>query len=269
LKKDAYYFPHFSNARTDRRLKRVRKQLGIEGYGIYFMLLETLREQTGFKYPVEDIDLLADEFGTSEEKARAVVSNFGLFEIDENEEFFSPKMLEYLEPYLENKERKRLGGIKGNLLRYNKITKEKLETMTDKEIIDYDKQSKSRSFSLCDSESESVTDHSSSQSKVKESKVKESKVKQSKVKDIYNDDFEHFWSEWKRNIKNDSNKKSSCVSFNKLSDKDKMDLFESIHDYGKSNKDHQYLKRCETYINQRHWEQRVSFLPKVRAMGDF
>ena len=92
MKKDAYYFPHFSNARTDRRLKRVRKQLGIEGYGIYFMVLETLREQTDFKYPIEDIDLLADEFGTSEEKARAVVMNFGLFEIDENEDFFRFKI---------------------------------------------------------------------------------------------------------------------------------------------------------------------------------
>jgi len=185
MKKDAYYFPHFSNARTDRRLKRVRKQLGIEGYGIYFMILETLRDQTEFRYPTEDIDLLADEFGTSEEKARAVVINFGLFDVDENEEFFSPKMLEYMTPYLENKERKRIGGIKGNLLKYKKITKEKLETMNDSEIMEYDKLVKNGKFSHSDSESDSDTDRLSSQSKVKESKVNKSKEKESKSNNIY------------------------------------------------------------------------------------
>jgi hypothetical protein len=180
LKKDAYYFPHFSNARTDRRLKRVRKQLGIEGYGIYFMILETLREQTDFKYPIEDIDLLADEFGTSDEKARAVILNFGLFEVEDSNDFFSPKMIDYLNPYLENKERKRIGGIKGNLLKYKKITREKLDSMTDEEVIEYDKTSKTVKFSHTDSESDSHTDRSSSQSKVKESKVKEKKVNKSK-----------------------------------------------------------------------------------------
>ena len=56
MEKDAYYFPHFSNARHDRKIKRLRKELGAEGYGIYFMILEILREQTGFKYPLEDIN---------------------------------------------------------------------------------------------------------------------------------------------------------------------------------------------------------------------
>ena len=66
--KDAYYFPHFCTARNDRKVKRLRKELGVEGYGIFFMLLEVLREQTDFKFPTEDIDLLADEFNTSEQK---------------------------------------------------------------------------------------------------------------------------------------------------------------------------------------------------------
>ena len=55
--KDAYYFPHFCNARHDRKIKRVTKELGVEGYGIYFMVLEVLREQTDFKYPLSEIDL--------------------------------------------------------------------------------------------------------------------------------------------------------------------------------------------------------------------
>ena len=56
MKKDAYYFPHFSNARNDSKLMRIRRIFGIEGYGIYFMLLEILRDQQNFKYPLESID---------------------------------------------------------------------------------------------------------------------------------------------------------------------------------------------------------------------
>jgi hypothetical protein len=52
MEKEAYYFPHFCNARHDRKIRRLRKELGVEGYGIYFMLLETLREQQDLMYPL-------------------------------------------------------------------------------------------------------------------------------------------------------------------------------------------------------------------------
>ena len=107
MKKDAYYFPHFSNARHDRKLKRVIKDLGIEGYGIYFMVLEVLRDQQDFRYPITDIDLLADEFGTSESKLSVVIKNYDLFEIDEDSNFFSTKMIVYLQPYIERTEKAR------------------------------------------------------------------------------------------------------------------------------------------------------------------
>lgn len=112
MKKDAYYFPHFCNARNDRKIKRVMKELGVEGYGIYFMLLETLREQTNLKYPLEDIDLLADEFGTSEQKIRTVICNYLLFSLDKQNNFFSKKFNEYLKPYFEKSERARVAARK-------------------------------------------------------------------------------------------------------------------------------------------------------------
>ena len=111
MEKDAYYFPHFSNARSDRKLKRVIKELGVEGYGIYFMLLEVLRDQTDFKYPLDDLDLLADEFNTSEQKVRTVVANYKLFEVDDKHMFFSTKFNEFMQPYLTMKEQRRLAGI--------------------------------------------------------------------------------------------------------------------------------------------------------------
>ena len=106
MKKDAYYFPHFCNARHDRKIKRITKELGVEGYGIYFMILEVLREQSEMKYPIEDIDLLADEFRTSEQKVRTVICNYDLFTVDDDQMFFSPKLFLYLEPYFKMKKQR-------------------------------------------------------------------------------------------------------------------------------------------------------------------
>jgi len=134
MKKDAYYFPHFCNARHDRKLKRVQKELGIEGYGIYFMLLEVLRDQDGFKYPLEDIDLLSDEFGTSEQKANAVICNYKLFELDEDNMFFSVKLNEYMTPYLTMKEQRRQAGIKSGEARRKKALSNSRSTGVQREL---------------------------------------------------------------------------------------------------------------------------------------
>jgi hypothetical protein len=76
------------------------------------MLLEILREQQDLMYPMEDMDLLAEEFGVSEAKVRVVICNYQLFEVDEAEKFFSPKMLVYLEPYFRMKEQRKIAGQK-------------------------------------------------------------------------------------------------------------------------------------------------------------
>lgn len=107
MKKDAFYFPHFSNARHDRKIKRVLKDLGVEGYGLFFMLLEVLREQTDLKYPLSDVDLLADEFGTSVAKLKAIIAKYDLFQTDSDGKFFSIKQIFYLQPYFEKSERAR------------------------------------------------------------------------------------------------------------------------------------------------------------------
>jgi len=119
MNKDAFYFPHFSNARNDRKILRLRRELGTEGYGIYFMILEILRDSSDYKYPIEDIDLLADEFKVSEPKVRTVICNYQLFEIDQNQMFFSAKFNEYLAPYLRMKEQRRLAGIASATKRLN------------------------------------------------------------------------------------------------------------------------------------------------------
>ena len=50
--KDAFYFPHDSNARMDNKILDMRAKYGAEGYGLYWMLVEILREQPEYKYPL-------------------------------------------------------------------------------------------------------------------------------------------------------------------------------------------------------------------------
>lgn len=50
--KDAYYFPHDCNARNDPKVLALRSVYGAEGYGVYFMLVEILREQPDYKLQV-------------------------------------------------------------------------------------------------------------------------------------------------------------------------------------------------------------------------
>lgn len=106
MKKDAYYFPHYSNARNDAKLIKLRRVLGIEGYGIYFMILEVLRDQTDFSLPIDGVEDLAFEWHTSKEKIYSVINDYGLFDID-GESFRSDKLILYLQPYIEKSERAR------------------------------------------------------------------------------------------------------------------------------------------------------------------
>lgn len=50
--KDAYYFPHDCNARNDPKILALRSVFGAEGYGVYWMLIEILREQPDYRLQV-------------------------------------------------------------------------------------------------------------------------------------------------------------------------------------------------------------------------
>jgi hypothetical protein len=57
-------------------------QLGMEGYGIYWYLIESLAESGG-TLPLQLIPVLAMQMHTTEAKVNAVVNAFSLFEITE------------------------------------------------------------------------------------------------------------------------------------------------------------------------------------------
>lgn len=95
MKKDTFYFSHDYNAATDTKVLFLRQQLGMEGYGIYWYLVEQLAQAGGF-LPVKIIPVLAMQMQVTEVKVSAVVSKFDLFEMHEDV-FFSVRLNKHLE----------------------------------------------------------------------------------------------------------------------------------------------------------------------------
>ena len=228
MDKEAFYFPHFCGARHDRKIKRLRKELGTEGYGIFFMLLEILREQLDFKYPMEDIDLLAEEFGTSEQKVRVVICNYKLFEIHEDE-FFSPKLLVYMQPYLRAKAQRKLAGQKSGEVRRIKALNET--------------QSNDRS-----------TDAQLVLNENEQRKVKESKVNTKPLSDTqenltaYEELFDELWKLYPRKEGRSRVKKAKKIELYRIG---LEEMTRAIERYkkAKKGKEYEYLQMGSTFFN--------------------
>lgn len=91
----SYYFQHDYNASNDAKVLFLRQQLGMEGYGIYWFVLEQLAQSGGF-LPLKIIPVLAMQTQTQETKVRAVIEGYELFQIIDKQ-FFSARLNEHLD----------------------------------------------------------------------------------------------------------------------------------------------------------------------------
>lgn len=80
-------FPHDSNARNDEKLIRLRMRYKSAGYGVYFMLLEIMRENKDFAC-YRDYNAIAFELREDSALIKAVVEDFGLFVFTEDGKYF-------------------------------------------------------------------------------------------------------------------------------------------------------------------------------------
>ena len=115
MSKDAYYFPHDSNARNDQRLMKVRMKYGMEGCGIYFGIIEILREQAEYTLSFDDMESISFDLRVDIEKIEDIVSNYNLFVIEGKSMFYSRSLKRRLECMDDKKKKRqeagRLGGI--------------------------------------------------------------------------------------------------------------------------------------------------------------
>lgn len=75
IKNNADYFPHDADMRNDTRIKALRRKFGIEGYGIYCMLIELLTDSDFFQFKNDSlsIELLSGDFDIDPEKLTAIL----------------------------------------------------------------------------------------------------------------------------------------------------------------------------------------------------
>lgn len=128
MSKDCYYFPHDSNAKDDPKCVLLIEQLGMEGYGIYWMLVEVLRDQPDYTYPIALIPALARRYNTTCEKVKAVVAGYDLFTIKDDRIFFSDSLNRRMTRLEETRVKRSNAGKIGNAARWG-------ESQTDRIVI--------------------------------------------------------------------------------------------------------------------------------------
>jgi hypothetical protein len=117
--KESFYFSHDSNARNDVKVLKLRRNLGLEGYGIYWCIIEILRDSPGYTLSMNNIEDISFSLNIENDKVLTVIKNFDLFIIEE-ENFFSERLLRSMEQYKALKERKSQSGKNGMKKRWSK-----------------------------------------------------------------------------------------------------------------------------------------------------
>jgi hypothetical protein len=160
MKKEAYYFSHDSNAKDDPKILKLRMNLGWEGYGLFWGLIELLRNQPDYRMQKHYMSI-AFALHTDESKIKSLVNDFDLFSQDQDL-FWSESLLKRMELKEEKSEKMRNAANK----RWNK-------------------------------DSDALAMHKHSISNAEAMQLKESKVKESKLnlidEESHNEIFRKLW----------------------------------------------------------------------------
>ena len=170
-KVDSCYFSHDANAKDDFKIMLLIEEMGLEGYGIFWVLIETLREQQGYKYAIRLLSVIARKYNTTLAKVEAVVAKYQLFVIEDGCFFYSKSLIRRMQPLERAREQRVIAGkisaAKKQIKIENQISQLKIELSASDSI--------QRPLNEC-------------LTVVQQSKVKKSKVK--KIKEINKDDEE-------------------------------------------------------------------------------
>ena len=164
------YFTHDYDAKSDPKLQRLMMEMGMEGIGLYWCVVEDLYMEGGH-LPMSAIKTISWKYRIDEKKVDSVIREFDLFTI-ENGSFTSNSVLRRLEKVSEISE-KRKQAIKK---RWDKLTKDSNEIQMNNNCISFEIQRK--------------------ENKIKENENKVNEIKEDKVKEDSKDNDEDRIEEW-------------------------------------------------------------------------
>lgn len=120
------YFPHDSDARSDDKIISLRIKHKWEGYGLYWALIEKLRDSKDYTLKA-DYNVLAFDLRADAAILKSVINDFGLFAFTDNGEcFYSESLTTRMKPLDDKKSKLSNAGKRGNEKRWkdgkNKLT---------------------------------------------------------------------------------------------------------------------------------------------------
>ncbi len=105
MKKEAYYFSHDANAKDDPKILQLRMEMGWEGYGLFWAIIELLRNESDHRMRTH-YKGIAFALQTQEDNIKRLINDFDLFQIDD-QYFWSESLLKRMELKEERSEKAR------------------------------------------------------------------------------------------------------------------------------------------------------------------
>ena len=177
--KEVLYFSHDANALTDTKILNMRADYGLEGYGLFWAIVEQLRCEENYSLPRNKNTFRAIKINTNttidvEKFVNDCINEYELFEASEDgESFYSCSLKRRMTIKDEKKMRRSAAGKKGAEKRWN------------------ENNNSSENSNAIKNDSNAIEENSnaitmSSKKMANDGKGKESKVKEKKVKKIIN-----------------------------------------------------------------------------------
>lgn len=129
MAKDARYFTHDDNARHDEKNQALIRKYGMEGYGRFWVIIETMRATKGQKIKLKQylLDSFAQQMQcTTEEVSKFIkdcIEEFELF-VEDGEFIYSESLLERMAKLRYLREMKQRGAYSMHEKKGHNITKE-------------------------------------------------------------------------------------------------------------------------------------------------
>ncbi|GAB7387404.1 hypothetical protein BSNK01_12400 [Bacillaceae bacterium] len=234
--KDAYYFPHDSNARNDTKILSMRSVYGAEGYGWYWIIIEMLREEKDYKIKMSKYvwNALAMQMQCDCNAAKKFVEDcineFELFKSD-GEYFWSESLIRRMK----NKDEKSEKARKAAIARWEKSS-------NDAASEDFDENEDEQ----CERNADALQTHS------ERNAIKENKRKENKNKNLYNAQFERFWEVYPRKV---GKKRAYALWQRRVKEEDPETLILAAENYARyceQNKTEQrYIKHPSTFLSDK------------------
>lgn len=237
--KDAYYFSHDSNALTDPKILSMRCDYGFESYGLYWAIIEMLRNESTYKLPLDRNTYRAIKMQTAttidiEKFINDCINEYkdnesgnGLFNTD-GKSFWSESLLRRMEKYETLKEKRSQAGKKAMQNRWGKEKQNnnKARTKNRKKIKGITKNNKVITM-LSKNNNKVITSVVKKHSKLitknnKLNQIKLKEIKLNKMKSIYQSDHDAE----KNNFLDGMMDKTEKVEFEKIVEQSQVKLYD-------------------------------------------